>query len=345
MKAVVMTGANKPWEVQEVPTPAAEPGQVLVKVHASGMCYTDVWATQGYGGDLFPQTPGHEVVGEIVEVGAGVHGREVGDRIGTTWVQSACGRCAYCREYRPLTGQTAMSCPGARTTGFSTQGGHAEYIAVAAEGTVLLPDGLSYVDAAPMMCAGYTTWSGLRDAAPQPHQKVAVLGIGGLGHVALQLSKACGFETIAITHSADKHDLARQLGADQVVANGKELADIGGADVLLVTTNAFETAEEAMTGVRVDGKIVLSGLDFTKPFSISSETAPFNMMRQQVIGSTHGGQHYLGEVLDLAAAGKVKPIVETFSLDQATKAYDRLSSGKHALPWCLHPDAGRLSRP
>ncbi|MFI5901483.1 alcohol dehydrogenase catalytic domain-containing protein [Streptomyces cyaneofuscatus] len=339
MKAVVMTGANQPWEVQEVPTPTAEPGQVLVKVHASGMCFTDVWATTGYGGDIYPQTPGHEVVGEVVEVGAGVHTRQVGDRVGTTWVQSACGRCDYCRENRPLTGQTAMNCPGARTTGFSTQGGHAEYIAITAGGTVLLPDGLAYEHAAPMMCAGYTTWSGLRDASPQPHEKVAVVGIGGLGHVALQLAKASGFETIAITHSPDKHELAAQLGADHVVANGEELRDLGGTDVLLVTTNAFDAAEEAMTGLRPDGRVVLSGLDFTRPFSISSEGVPFHMMRQQVIGSTHGGQHYLAEVLDLAAKGKVKPITETFPLDRATDAYDRLSSGKMRFRGVLTPHA------
>lgn len=328
MKAIVMTGANRPWEVQEVPVPKVEPGQVLVKVHASGMCYTDVWATQGYGGDIYPQTPGHEVVGEVVEVGAGVHTRVVGDRVGTTWVQSSCGRCPYCRENRPLTGQTAMNCVQPRTTGFAAQGGHAEYITIAAEGTVLLPDGLDYVDAAPMMCAGYTTWSGLRDAAPKPREKVAIVGIGGLGHVALQLSRACGFETIAVTHSADKHALARQLGANHVVANGKALREMGGADVLLVTTNHFNAAEDALTGLRADGRVVLCGLDFNRPFAISSEGVPFHMMRQRVIGSTHGGQHYLSEVLDLAAKGKVKPIVETFSLDQAAEAYERLASGK-----------------
>ncbi|MYS13386.1 alcohol dehydrogenase catalytic domain-containing protein [Streptomyces sp. SID4982] len=328
MKAVVMTGANQPWEVQEVPTPTAEPGQVLVKVRASGMCFTDVWATRGYGGDIYPQTPGHEVVGEIVAVGDGVHGREVGDRVGTTWVQSACGRCDYCRKNLPLTGQTAMNCVAPRTTGFAAQGGHAEYIAIAAGGTVLLPDDLAFEDAAPMMCAGYTTWSALRDADPQPGERIAIVGIGGLGHVALQLAKASGFETIAVTHSPDKHDLAVELGADHVVASGKELHDLGGADVLLVTTNAFEAAEDAMAGLRPSGRVVLSGLDFNRPFSISSEGIPFHMMRQRVIGSTHGGQHYLSEVVDLAGQGKVKPIVETFSLDQATEAYDRLASGK-----------------
>ncbi|WP_078278333.1 alcohol dehydrogenase catalytic domain-containing protein [Mycobacteroides franklinii] len=323
-----MTGANRPWEVQEVPTPTAEPGQVLVKVHASGMCYTDAWATQGFGGDIYPQTPGHEIVGEVVEVGAGVHTREVGDRVGATWVQSACGRCAYCRQNRPLTGQTAVQCVNPRTSGFAAQGGHAEYIALSAEGTVLLPDGLPYELAAPIMCAGYTTWSSFRDAEPQPHERVAVVGIGGLGHVALQISKASGFETIAITHSPDKRDLALQLGADHVVANGQELLDIGGADVLMVTTNAFAAAADAMAGVRVDGRVALSGLDFNHPFEIASGAVPFHMMRQKVIGSTHGGQQRLGEILDHAAKGQVKPIIETYSLDQATKAYDRLVSGK-----------------
>ncbi|WP_166554849.1 alcohol dehydrogenase catalytic domain-containing protein [Mycolicibacterium sp. CBMA 226] len=327
MKAVVMTGANQPWEVREVPTPEAEPGQVLVKVHASGMCFTDAWATQGFGGDIYPQTPGHEIVGEVVAVGAGVRTRQIGDRVGATWVQSACGRCEYCLECRPLTGQTAMNCVAPRTSGFSAQGGHAEYVALSAEGTVLLPDALSYEAAAPMMCAGYTTWSGLRDAAPQPHERIAVVGIGGLGHVALQLAKASGFETIAVTHSSDKHDLAVQLGADGVVANGTELRALGGADVLLVTTNSFAAAQDAMTGLRVDGRVVLSGLDFNHPFSISSEGVPFHMMRQRVIGSTHGGLHMLIEVLKLAATGKVKPIVETFTLDEATHAYDRLVSG------------------
>ncbi len=339
MKAIVMTGANQPWEVQDVPMPHAEPGQVLVKVHASGMCYTDVWATQGYGGDIYPQTPGHEVVGEVMEVGAGVHTRKVGDRVGTTWVQSSCGRCPYCQENRPLTGQTAMNCDSPRTTGFAAQGGHAEYITIAAEGTVLLPEGLAYTDAAPMMCAGYTTWSGLRDAAPQPSEKIAVIGIGGLGHVALQLSHACGFETIAVTHSADKRELAGQLGADHVVANGEELKEIGGANVLLVTTNDFVSAENAIQGLRPDGRVVLCGFDFNRPFSISSEGIPFHMMRQRVIGSTHGGQQYLSEVLDLAAKGKVKPIIETFRLDQAREAYDRLSSGKMRFRGVFTPSA------
>ena len=289
---------------------------------------TEPRALQGAGGDIYPQTPGHEVVGEIVEVGAGVHGRVVGDRAGTTWVQEDCGRCDYCLKRLPLTGQTAMNCAAARLTGFSSQGGHAEYIAITAEGTVLLPEGLDYVDAAPVMCAGYTTWSGLRDAHLQPGERIAVIGIRGLGHVGIQAAKASGCETIAMTHSPDKHELAQELGAEHVVSNGQELAELGGADVLLMTTNSFDAAEDAMTGLRPSGRAVLSGLDFTQPFEISSEGIPFHMMRQKVIGSTHGGQRFLSEVLGLAGEGKIKPITETFSLDQAHEAYHRLSTGK-----------------
>ncbi|MGU3654526.1 alcohol dehydrogenase catalytic domain-containing protein [Mycolicibacterium sp. A43C] len=337
MKAVVMTGANEPWVVHDVPDPQVDAGQILVRVHASGMCFTDAWATQGFGGDIYPQTPGHEIVGEVVDVGAGVRTRQVGDRVGASWVQSACGRCDYCRQNRPLTGQTAMNCAAPRTSGFSSQGGHAELVVLSAEGTVLLPDGLSYEVAAPMMCAGYTTWSGLCDAAPQPHERIAVVGIGGLGHIALQLAKASGFGTIAVTHSPDKHDLARQLGADEVVADGRKLRDIGGADVLLVTTNSFAAAEDAMAGLRVDGRVVLCGLDFNNPFTISSDGVPFHMMRQRVIGSTHGGLQRLSEALDIAATGAVKPMVESFSLDQAPQAYERLISGSMRLRGVLLP--------
>ncbi|WP_260430310.1 MULTISPECIES: zinc-binding dehydrogenase [unclassified Burkholderia] len=127
---------------------------------------------------------------------------------------------------------------------------------------------------------------------------------------------------------AEQHDLARQLGTDQVVGRGTELRDLGGTDVLLVTTNDFRSAEEAMTGVRPDGRVVLCGIDFTRPFSISSQGKPFHMLHQRIVGSTHAGLHHLSEVLELVAKGKVKPIVEAFTLDGATNAYDRLASGK-----------------
>ncbi|WAL75784.1 alcohol dehydrogenase catalytic domain-containing protein [Kitasatospora sp. YST-16] len=327
MKAAVIPALNATWELRDIPTPKAEPGQVLIKVHATGICFTDIWTTRGAAGDVFPNTPGHEVVGEVVEVGEGVRTRRVGDRVGTTWVQSTCGRCAYCKENLPLSGQAAVNCPDARLTGFTVQGGHAEYIAVPATGTVLIPDGLSYEEAAPIFCAGYTTWSGLRAAEPEPGERIAVLGIGGLGHLALQFAKAAGHETIAVTHSPDKRDLARELGADLVVADGAELQAAGGADVLLLCSNSYDAGRAAMQGLRHDGRAVLLGLDPFAEFTIPNTAQPFFAQRQKFIGATHNGLNYLTEALDLAASGKVTPMIETFPKERIVEAVTKVTDG------------------
>ncbi len=328
MKAAVIPELNGTWELRDIPQPQAEAGQVLIRVRACGICFTDVWTTRGAAGDLFPNTPGHEVVGEVVEVGEGVTGRQVGDRVGTTWVQSTCGRCAYCSENLPLSGQAAVNCAGpARLTGFTTQGGHAEYIAATATGTVLIPDELSFEHAAPLFCAGYTTWSGIRAADPQPKDRIAVVGIGGLGHLALQFSKANGFETIAVTHSADKHDLAKELGADHVVSDGAELQATGGADVMLLCSNSYEHAGAALQGLRHDGRAVLVGLDPFGDFTIPTYPQPFFAQRQKFIGATHNGLRYLTEALDMAAAGKVKPMIEVFDKEQVADAVAKVAAG------------------
>ncbi|HTS70585.1 MAG TPA: alcohol dehydrogenase catalytic domain-containing protein, partial [Terriglobia bacterium] len=214
MKAAVVPAVNANWEVKEVPTPKPEANQVLIKIHASGLCYTDVHITRGEFPVQFPRTLGHEPVGEIVELGPGVRTRRVGDRVGVPWIQASCGRCEWCQRGRP------MFCAQQIGTGIQTQGSHAEYMVAYADSTALLPEGLSYEQAAPIFCAGYTVWSGLRWADPKPHERIAVSGIGGLGHLALQYSKAAGFETIAISHSPDKDKLVRQLGADEIVRDG-----------------------------------------------------------------------------------------------------------------------------
>ncbi|MGH3265897.1 MAG: zinc-binding dehydrogenase [Trebonia sp.] len=201
-------------------------------------------------------------------------------------------------------------------------------MAVTATGTVLVPDALAFEDAAPIFCAGYTTWSGLRAAEPQPGEKIAVQGIGGLGHLALQFAKAIGHETIAVTHSPDKHDLARRLGADHVVADGTELHEAGGADVLLLCSNSYETGRDAFKGLRHNGRAVQLGLDPFADFIIPTESSrPFFAQRQKFIGATHNGLNYLAEALELAAVGKVKPMIETFPKEQLTDAVERVIEG------------------
>lgn len=331
MKAAVISGVNGTWELSEVPTPRPGPGEVLVKVHACGVCLNDVLATKGVipFPAVTPAITGHEPVGEVVEAGAGVTARKVGDRVGVTWVRGTCGACDYCRLNLPLSGQAAFHCAAPTATGFTVQGGHAEYMVVAASETVLIPSGLASELAAPVLCAGYTSWCALRRADPKPHERVAVLGIGGLGHLAVQFASACGFETIAITRSPDKHELAKTLGADIVVANGEQLRAAGGADVILVTGSSYAAAAESIGGLRVGGRIVLAGIDPTTPFTIPPAMVyPFFAQRQQILGSTHNGLQYLREALDLVASGKVTPMIETFSMQHVAKAIDKVDRGE-----------------
>lgn len=319
MQAAVVTAVNGPWEVKDIPQPAPGPNQVLVKMHASGVCYTDVHQTLGHIPGAFPRILGHEPVGEVVAVAPDVTSRKVGDRVGVPWVQASCGRCEWCARGR------RMFCAGLKSTAMDLQGGHAEYMPMYADATFLIPDAVAYEQAAPIFCAGYTVWSGLRWARPQPHERVAVLGIGGLGHLAVQYAKAAGFDTIAISRSPDKDKMIRDLGADEIVRDGRGLAAAGGADIVLSTTNSTKSMVDSIQGLRPDGRLVTMGAD-AEPISIS--LMDLISKRIQVVGSQQNGPEYLYEALDFVAKGKVKTITETYSLAEAPKAYQRVAEGK-----------------
>jgi alcohol dehydrogenase len=187
----------------------------------------------------------------------------------------------------------------------------------------LLPNGISYEQAAPVFCAGYTVWSGLRFADPKPHENIAVLGIGGLGHLAIQFSKAAGFYTIGITHSKDKEELASKLGADMVVSNGETLKGAGGADVVLVTSNSYTAASEVLKGLRPDGRLVLMGVS-NEPLIVTSEIIG---NRGRIIESQQNGREYLYEALDYVTEDKVKVIDETYPLHDIARAYENVAAG------------------
>ncbi|MFY9868730.1 MAG: zinc-binding dehydrogenase [Candidatus Nitrosopolaris sp.] len=191
-----------------------------------------------------------------------------------------------------------------------------------ADTTTLLPNGISYEQAAPVFCAGYTVWSGLRFADPKPHEEIAVLGIGGLGHLANQFSKAAGFYTIGITHSKDKEELASKLGTDMVVNNGEALKRAGGADVILVTSNSYNAASEVLMGLRPDGRLVLMGVS-TEPLVVTAEIIA---NRSRIVGSTQNSPEYLYEALDYVAQGKVKIIAKIYSLDDIGRAYENVAA-------------------
>jgi D-arabinose 1-dehydrogenase-like Zn-dependent alcohol dehydrogenase len=319
MKAAIVPAANSAWVLKDIPTPEPGPNQVLIKIRASGMCYTDVHQTHGMIPLSFPLTLGHEPVGEIVATGAGVRSRKVGDRVGVPWIQASCGRCEWCLRGKP------MFCANSLGTSVQLAGGHAEYMLAYADATMLLPEGLSYEQAAPIFCAGYTVWSGLRWAAPEPGERVAIVGVGGLGHLAVQYSKAAGFHTIAVSHSPDKDRQIRELGADEIVRDGEGLARAGGADIVLGTSNSMDAMADSIRGLRPDGRLVLMGAE-AKALSVSPMDLIFK--RIKIIGSQQNDRKYLYEALAFAASGKVKVVTETYKLDEIGKAYERVEKGQ-----------------
>jgi alcohol dehydrogenase len=341
MLAAVIPSVNEKWIVKEVTTPKPGVNQVLIKIHVSGICYTDVHATHGALGVKFPYTIGHEPAGEIVELGEGVTTRKVGDVVGVPWLQSTCGRCEWCQRGK------SFFCPNHIATGINIGGSHAEYMVAYADATQLIPNGVSYDQAAPIFCAGYTVYSGLRLADPKPHERIAVIGIGALGHLGIQYSKAAGFETIAVTHSKDKEELAYKLGADSVVSDGEGLLKEkgqhgnssspdggGGADVILATSNSYKATADAIKGLRPDGCLILMGVSSTETLTVSPEIL---FKRARIIGSTQNDREHLYEALDYVAKGKVKVMTEIFPLQEISNAYDKVANGNVRFKAVIEP--------
>jgi D-arabinose 1-dehydrogenase-like Zn-dependent alcohol dehydrogenase len=322
MRAAVLTAFNQDWQFQTLADPHPAPGQVVIRIRASGMCGTDLHAHHGHLGAKLPIVLGHEPAGEIVELGAGVLDLKVGDRVGVFWNQKGCGRCAACQSGRP------EHCPTAESW-MNLGGGNSELMLAWASGCELIPEGLAFELAAPMFCAGYTVMSGLRNGEPKPGERVAVLGVGGLGHLALQLSKAVGLETFAITGQAGKKAELAALGADEVLLAGDDpgaaLRAAGGADVILSTTNSAKQIGAAFNGLRPGGRFVNLGVP-DGPLTISSQTLMWG--QRQLRGSSQDERSDLYEALQLTAAGKVKPVIELYPLARANEARERLEAGK-----------------
>jgi D-arabinose 1-dehydrogenase-like Zn-dependent alcohol dehydrogenase len=322
MRAAVITAYNKPWELKQMPDPRPQAGQVLIRVHASGMCGTDLHVHHGMFPLPTPLVAGHEPVGEVVEVGVGVTNLVRGDRVGVHWNQKGCGRCPAC-----LSGHES-ACPKAQSW-MNLGGGNSELMLAWASGCTLLPEGLDYALAAPIFCAGYTVMSGLRNADPKPGERVAILGLGGLGHLALQFSRALGLTTIALTSQPGKREELIGMGAADVLVAGDDpgsvLADAGGADVILSTTNSARQVASALKALRFNGRLVNMGIA-DGPIAVD----PMNLTlgQRQLRGSSQDERADLYDALQLVAAGKVKPAVETYPLSEVNAVRDRLESGK-----------------
>jgi alcohol dehydrogenase len=331
VKAALVLSASAPWTIADVAMPEPAVNQVVIKIHASGLCYTDVHQALGHFGMPYPMRLGHEPVGEIVAIGAGVTSRSVGDRVGVPWIQASCGRCEWCSRGLP------SMCPKLVQAAIDMPGGHAEYLLAFAAATVLLPPAISYEQAAPIMCAGFTVYSGLRSADPQVRDRIAVLGIGGLGHLAVQYAHAAGFHTIAITQSPDKVDLAKRLGADEVFSDAAELAKAGGADVVLATSNSNAAMQQAVEALRPLGRLVIMGVDGGSMFSFAPVASLTK--RISIITSSQNERRDLYDALQYVAEGKVKVATETFALADIAQAYDKVAGGTVRFRAVILPNA------
>ena len=314
-----------------------EPGRshVRIKVQACGVCHSDVFVKEGHWPGLeYPRITGHEVAGVIDEIGSEVIAWKKGQRVGVGWHGAHCGVCVPCRR------GDFISCQNLRITGFNNDGGYAQYMIARADVLALIPEALSPVEAAPILCAGITTFNSLRHSGAVAGDLVAVLGLGGLGHLGIQYSKAAGFETIAVTHSKDKEELAYKLGAHSVVTNGEGLlkekghygngspdgnsGQGGGADVILATSNSYKATADAIKGIRPDGRVILMGFSTTETLTVSPEIL---FKRARIIGSTQNDREHLYEALDYVAMGKVKVMTEIFPLQEISNAYDKVANG------------------
>jgi alcohol dehydrogenase, propanol-preferring len=329
MKAAFVTEFGKPLTIGELPVPEPKQGEVLIKIEACGVCHTDVHAADGDWPvkPKLPFTPGHEGIGRVVSMGRGVKQIKEGDVVGVPWLFQACGLCDYC-----LTGRETM-CESALYGGYSANGGFAEYCVAPADYVARIPDGLDPVAAGPIICAGVTTYKGIKVADCKPGDWFVVSGVGGLGHLAVQYAHAMGLRVAAVDIADDKLALAKKLGAS-LTFNAKDLdavkavqESIGGAHGVLITA-VSKTAFAQGTGMlRRGGTCVLNGLP-PGDFPLSIFDVVFRCLT--VRGSLVGTRADMKEALALAAEGKVKANIETASLEQVNGVLDRLRTGKVA---------------
>ena len=327
MKAAVVRAFKEPLVIEEVMVPRPGPGEVLVKIAASGVCHTDLHAAHG-DWPVKPQPPfipGHEGVGHVVALGAGVTHVKEGDRVGIPWLYSACGHCEHC-----LGGWETL-CESQQNTGYSVNGGFAEYTLAKADYVGRLPDNVGFIDIAPVLCAGVTVYKGLKVTDTRPGQWVVISGIGGLGHMAVQYAKAMGLNVAAVDIDDSKLALARQLGASLTV-NARQTDPaayikeaIGGAHGVLVTAVSPKAFEQSLGMVRRGGTVSLNGLppgDFPLPI--------FDMVLNGITvrGSIVGTRQDLQEALDFAGEGKVKATVSSEPLENINSIFERLHQGQ-----------------
>jgi D-arabinose 1-dehydrogenase-like Zn-dependent alcohol dehydrogenase len=325
MKAAQIPKAGADFEIveREIPKPGA--AQVRIKVQACGVCHSDLFTKEGYWpGIQYPRVPGHEVVGIIDELGEGVTGWKKGQRIGVGWHGGHDGTCLYCRrgDFR--------NCRNLKIPGISYDGGYEQYMVAPVEALTTMPEGLSDVEAAPLLCAGITTYNALRHSGALPGDVVAVLGIGGLGHLGIQFANKFGYKVAAVGRGSESAALAKKLGASVYIDNkvtnpAEELQKMGGAQVILGTAPSAKSMTDVIDGLAPNGRLMVVG----------AESEPIQVTPVQLINGSRSIQGWASgtptdaeDTLRFAELTGVRPMIETYPLEKAAEAYARMMSGK-----------------
>lgn len=325
MRAIQVPGPRQSFELveKEIPTPTR--GTVRIKIQACGICHSDSFTKEGtFPNILFPRVPGHEVAGIIDALGADVILWKVGQRVGVGWHGGHCGQCEACRK------GDFICCTNLQIPGITYDGGYADYMIAPVEALALIPDELSAMEAGPLMCAGITTFNALRHCGAKPGDVVAILGIGGLGHLALQFSAKMGFNTIAIARGSDKEAFVKKLGARHYIDSEKknvaeELQKLGSAKAVIATVTSSKAIEPLIDGLSVNGNLILLGaaIDSFQVFPLK-----LIMARRTITGWPSGTSQDSQDTLNFSAQTGVRSMNHTFPLEKAAEAYDFMMSGK-----------------
>jgi D-arabinose 1-dehydrogenase-like Zn-dependent alcohol dehydrogenase len=325
MRVMQVTQPNGPFELVEREIPEPGSGQVRIRVEACGICHSDSLTKEGImPGIQYPRVPGHEVAGIVDAVGAGVVGWTEGQRVGVGWHGGYCGHCEPCRR------GDFFACLWGQVTGVTYDGGYSDYMLAHASALALLPEELSAVEAGPLVCAGVTTFNSLRNSGARPGELVAVLGLGGLGHLGVQFAAKMGFKTVAIARGGDKEPLARQLGAHHYIDSeaqdaAAELSKMGGAKIILATVTNAKAMSAVLNGLGANGKLMVLGAPH-EPLEV-----PAGLLiggRRSVAGWYSGTSIDSQDTLGFSTLTGVRAMTEVFPLERASEAYDRMMSGK-----------------
>jgi D-arabinose 1-dehydrogenase-like Zn-dependent alcohol dehydrogenase len=325
MRAVQVSAPGGDFELVERDVPQPGFGEALVRVHACGVCRSDSLAKEGgYPGVTHPVVPGHEIAGVIESLGEGVRGWRVGQRVGVGWFGGNCGYCEWCRR------GLLIDCENMEIPGITVDGGYADFVVVRASAMASMPDDLAAEEAAPLLCAGITTYNALRRSGVRGGDRVAVLGLGGLGHLGVQFAVKLGMETVAIARGAEKEPFSRELGAHHYIDStagdpAQALLELGGVDLILSTVTSSDAMAAVFGGLRPRGKLLVVGASMDP---IAVPAAALIGGSKAIVGHASGTSRDSEDTLAFSVLSGVRPMIETVPLESAAEAYQKMINGQ-----------------